>query len=1042
MGKEAAVLLIRVKADAAEARKELKNVYAIAGNEAKTFVRQSTLTTRQMISLDEARAKSAARVSVAEQKASRESLRTLSMHRREAEREYDRQAKAAQKSIAEVSNAYKKAEREQGKLSGARGGGLSGLSGFAIGGAVAGSAILLKQGLIDAKNAGRDLVETISKSSVVFKSNAAEIEQWGDTAAQSMGMSKREAMENAASFAALFANMKLGLPTSTLMSKSLVQLSADLASFHNQNPEDVMRDLFSGLTGQMEPLRKYGINLAEAQVKQEALRMGLIRTTKEALEPATRAQAAYSIILKESKQSQGDFARTANETANAERRLNSEISDLKAKIGLELLPAYKDTLNVAHGLLKAFEDTPQSVKTFEGAILGLTVGGGALAMLIKKLKEVQMAGIAAGLLTPVTATVAGVGAVLGLAAHSAATSMIAGSEREIKANDTTFSQNLMSRAAQTRKKYSYLSGYLMYSEDPTDTRGFSPRNQFESNALKEAGAQFDPQTGNVRPADVKKLRAYLNSLLDSALKDEAFAPRLRKYENEGAARTAAAMKGLAGPKPTPQKHPFDKTAADRAARQAFEALQREKDAAVTLAENAANDAKRAFDYKLAAYPETTTQNTMAKDRAALLKLAEDLREKGLAVADATRVKAGLREPGDTSKIAAARIAKANADREGAYAKIQDEYRDSVKRINDGTLSAKKRIAAYVQEQADKELETLRLNTERANAFHDTEEFELKEREKRAELANSALSLDEQEIIAKKRFNIETERAFDARTLALKGLANLANREYREALAKDSSPAGIAAAEAARKARMSVGSATINTDTERRVSEATLERDITLGGIAEDRRTVDLSDYGANSTNGGDVSGGSTITLNPDGSYSVDKNGKTRTFDENGSLKRSLGTLADGAKQAGANFISAIVDGRAKDALGNLINDSRKAVAESITDYITDKYVNRPLDAALDKATEGMDRIGKGMKMSAMEITAAGYGLLAALGQQGKRKQGGAILGALAGRCFPACRWCRGWRMARRQARCSRPAPAAARCFPVVPTCLKAIVPRS
>ena len=69
----------------------------------------------------------------------------------------------------------------------------------------------------------------------------------------------------------------------------MVQLAADLASFNNTSIEEALTSLQSGISGETEPLKKYGIVLSDVRLKEEALRLGLIKTTKDALTPAAKA---------------------------------------------------------------------------------------------------------------------------------------------------------------------------------------------------------------------------------------------------------------------------------------------------------------------------------------------------------------------------------------------------------------------------------------------------------------------------------------------------------------------------------------------------------------------------------------------------------------------------------------------------------------------------------------------------------------------------------------------------------------------------------
>jgi hypothetical protein len=121
------------------------------------------------------------------------------------------------------------------------------------------------------------------------------------------------------------------------MSVTMVQLASDMASFNNASPEETLDALRAGLAGESEPLRRFGVFLSDVTVKQEALNLGLY-TGKGNLDAAGKAAATYSLILKQTKDAQGDFARTGDGLANQQRKLSALIRDTNASVGEALLP--------------------------------------------------------------------------------------------------------------------------------------------------------------------------------------------------------------------------------------------------------------------------------------------------------------------------------------------------------------------------------------------------------------------------------------------------------------------------------------------------------------------------------------------------------------------------------------------------------------------------------------------------------------------------------------------------------------------------------
>jgi hypothetical protein len=195
------------------------------------------------------------------------------------------------------------------------------------------------------------LTESLSKTQVVFGENADAVVSWSQTSAEAMGISQQAALEAASTFANLFATMDVGEQASVNMSENLVRLASDLASFNNVDPSQVLENLRSGLVGEIEPLRKFGINITAAAVEQEALNSGLW-DGKGAIDANARVLATYNLIMEQTTTAQGDFARTSDELANSQRILNAEWENTKARFGENLQPVAQEGLSVLNEVLE------------------------------------------------------------------------------------------------------------------------------------------------------------------------------------------------------------------------------------------------------------------------------------------------------------------------------------------------------------------------------------------------------------------------------------------------------------------------------------------------------------------------------------------------------------------------------------------------------------------------------------------------------------------------------------------------------------------
>jgi hypothetical protein len=243
-------------------------------------------------------------------------------------------AKGAMSALSGVGNA--------GESLGSKLGGLSKKAALAFT-AISAGALVMGKKFVDA---GSDLEESMSKVNVVFGDASQGVKDFAKTSATSLGLSQQKALEAAGTYGNLLKAFGLTNEQATDMSVNMVTLAADLASFNNTSVDDALLALRSGLSGETEPLKRFGVALNDVRLKEEAMRMGLITTTSGTLPIAIKTQAAYALILKDSALAQGDFARTSDGVANKQKIVAAQFADVSAQIGSALLPAFKSILDV------------------------------------------------------------------------------------------------------------------------------------------------------------------------------------------------------------------------------------------------------------------------------------------------------------------------------------------------------------------------------------------------------------------------------------------------------------------------------------------------------------------------------------------------------------------------------------------------------------------------------------------------------------------------------------------------------------------------
>lgn len=238
--------------------------------------------------------------------------------------------------------------------------------------ALAGTQVISKIG--DTISAASDLNETVSKSNTVFGKAAQAVESWGETAAKTLGQSKRQALDAASGFGNMFDQLGIGRDVTAEMSMSMVELASDFASFHNADITQVLEAQAAAFRGEYDAVQRFVPTINAAAVEQQALAMGLAETSGE-LDAQDKALAAYELLIKGAGEATGDFARTSEGLANQQRIQAAQWEDLQGKIGKVFLPAATAaTRFLNETLMPAFEKFGTHVAPVVSAAIA-TLGG-------------------------------------------------------------------------------------------------------------------------------------------------------------------------------------------------------------------------------------------------------------------------------------------------------------------------------------------------------------------------------------------------------------------------------------------------------------------------------------------------------------------------------------------------------------------------------------------------------------------------------------------------------------------------------------------
>jgi hypothetical protein len=190
---------------------------------------------------------------------------------------------------------------------------------------------------ISAVKSASDLTESVNAVKVTFGEASAEILKLSDAAAKSVGLSKKDFNSLAVQFSSFARKISTKSLSTAKVIEKLTTRAADFASVMNIDVPDAAAKFQSALSGEAEPLKKFGINISDAAVKAYALANN-IGAVKGKLTDSEKVVARYGLLMEETAKYANDFANTSDSLSNQQKILKAEFENVKSEIGLKLLP--------------------------------------------------------------------------------------------------------------------------------------------------------------------------------------------------------------------------------------------------------------------------------------------------------------------------------------------------------------------------------------------------------------------------------------------------------------------------------------------------------------------------------------------------------------------------------------------------------------------------------------------------------------------------------------------------------------------------------
>lgn len=229
--------------------------------------------------------------------------------------------------------------------------------------------------------------EDLNLFTVALGQYAAEAQNYAEKVSDVMGIDPAQWLRNQGVFNTLLTGFGDTAERAQLMSRNLTQLGYDLSSFFNISIEDAMQKLQSGISGELEPLRRLGYDLSQARLEQTALNLG-IKESVANMTQAEKAELRYYAIMTQVTTAQGDMARTLEAPANQLRILQAQLTQAARAIGNIFIPALNAILPYAIAVVQVIREIANALANLAGfkltevdysGVNSAAVGAGSLA---------------------------------------------------------------------------------------------------------------------------------------------------------------------------------------------------------------------------------------------------------------------------------------------------------------------------------------------------------------------------------------------------------------------------------------------------------------------------------------------------------------------------------------------------------------------------------------------------------------------------------------------------------------------------------------
>jgi hypothetical protein len=216
----------------------------------------------------------------------------------------------------------------------------------------------------DAAESFGELEQTVNTIDEVFGESAGKIHEWGETAAETAGMSQQTFMSSAAIMGQTLQNMGFTIEDSADRTVELLGRAADMALAFGKRPQDALLAITAAMRGERDTIEKFGVAIKQVDVNAKIAALGLDTSTAAAKKNA-EAMAVVELVLEQSEDQAGRFAESQDDIAARMATANARFDDFIAKdVGAAIASIQQGAFIAADAIGKWFGEASDDIDAF------------------------------------------------------------------------------------------------------------------------------------------------------------------------------------------------------------------------------------------------------------------------------------------------------------------------------------------------------------------------------------------------------------------------------------------------------------------------------------------------------------------------------------------------------------------------------------------------------------------------------------------------------------------------------------------------------